>query len=629
MIFNLLNSMQGTPESVNVFSGYNHNLLIGDGEFYDMKNMSNDLYPIMASGKKEFKVFNWDDYATDVKNFVKINEVIYGVVSKPYDNEWMLISIERNGEQIKELYHKFESIDNIKMAVMGAQIVIIYEADGKPQAFVYNTITGEGKHEGKLFDFSQAYDGDHHINISLCYADGNLFPFYYTDNNPPPEKPNDKDKWLTNSNGEWIMQVWSEQYSAWLPYATYLMIEYRWNKYVEQKISLTEGINEGDFVDIKFSKNGSDLESNLEALNGMHEIISLGESNASSENYEYIVIKGIINEDTGLSIDHNFILKKEIPKMDFMIEHNNRLWGCRYGENNNGDFVNEIYASKLGDASQWITYQGTSMDAYYLPLGSDGEFTGASVFGGYPIFFKENYIHRIYGTIPSNYQLVTTQCRGVKKGSGNSLQNINGLLYYHSPIDVCVYDGSLPTSISANLGDEMISYREAVASAEGNKYWISFESDMGRRLFCLDTIKAMWTKHEECPRKPIKTIPNLIGSSIWLTQSGTGNAIFDFANGEPNEWFIESGILGTNYLHNKYINKLEFRLNLEQGKKIDSFIEYDSSGVWEHIGTITGSGLQAFTLPILPRRCDHFRIKLSGDGEVKIFSITKTIKGGK
>jgi hypothetical protein len=140
----------------------------------------------------------------------------------------------------------------------------------------------------------------------------------------------------------------------------------------------------------------------------------------------------------------------------------------------------------------------------------------------------------------------------------------------------------------------------------------------------------MWTKHEECPRKPIKTIPNLIGSSIWLTQSGTsGNAIFDFANGEPNEWFIESGILGTNYLHNKYINKLEFRLNLEQGKKIDSFIEYDSSGVWEHIGTITGSGLQAFTLPILPRRCDHFRIKLSGDGDVKIFSITKTIKGGK
>lgn len=622
MIFNLLNSMQGTPESVNVFSGYNHNLLIGDGEFYDMKNMSNDLYPIMASGKKRFKVFNWDDYATDVKNFVKINEVIYGVVSKPYDNEWMLISIERNGEQIKELYHKFEAIDNIKMAVMGAQIVIIYETE-KPQAFVYNTITGEGKTQG----YSQAFE--YGLEFTLCDAKGEEITDYVVSESKPTS-PADGTIWMQPKTDDLVFQVYSSQHSSWLPKKTYIKLGLSYDE--------EQGLEDGDYIEmlgfteLENSAGTGDIskycELVVEKLNGFHEISVIKETDEEGNDNKIILMEGVWHLSLKVG-GEDAVIKKEIPRMDFMIEHNNRLWGCRYGENNNGDFVNEIYASRLGDASQWITYQGTSMDAYYLPLGSDGEFTGASVFGGYPIFFKENYIHRIYGTIPSNYQLVTTQCRGVKKGSGNSLQNINGLLYYHSPIDVCVYDGSLPTSISANLGDEMISYREAVASAEGNKYWISFESDMGRRLFCLDTIKAMWTKHEECPLKPIKTIPNLIGSSIWLTQSGTGNAIFDFANGEPNEWFIESGILGTNYLHNKYINKLEFRLNLEQGKKIDSFIEYDSSGVWEHIGTITGSGLQAFTLPILPRRCDHFRIKLSGDGDVKIFSITKTIKGGK
>ena len=33
---------------VDVFKGYNHNLRIGKGEFFDMKNMTSDYYPILA-----------------------------------------------------------------------------------------------------------------------------------------------------------------------------------------------------------------------------------------------------------------------------------------------------------------------------------------------------------------------------------------------------------------------------------------------------------------------------------------------------------------------------------------------------------------------------------------------------
>ena len=33
---------------VSQFGGYNHNLRIGDGEFYDMQNMSSDLYPALS-----------------------------------------------------------------------------------------------------------------------------------------------------------------------------------------------------------------------------------------------------------------------------------------------------------------------------------------------------------------------------------------------------------------------------------------------------------------------------------------------------------------------------------------------------------------------------------------------------
>ena len=37
--------------SIDVFGGYNHNLRIGDGEFYDMKNLSSDNYPILSPRK--------------------------------------------------------------------------------------------------------------------------------------------------------------------------------------------------------------------------------------------------------------------------------------------------------------------------------------------------------------------------------------------------------------------------------------------------------------------------------------------------------------------------------------------------------------------------------------------------
>ena len=34
---------------INVFKGYNHNRRIDDAEFYDMKNMTADEYPILTS----------------------------------------------------------------------------------------------------------------------------------------------------------------------------------------------------------------------------------------------------------------------------------------------------------------------------------------------------------------------------------------------------------------------------------------------------------------------------------------------------------------------------------------------------------------------------------------------------
>ena len=43
-----LQAQATTRQMVDAFRGYNHNLRISTGEFYDMKNMTSDFYPVLS-----------------------------------------------------------------------------------------------------------------------------------------------------------------------------------------------------------------------------------------------------------------------------------------------------------------------------------------------------------------------------------------------------------------------------------------------------------------------------------------------------------------------------------------------------------------------------------------------------
>ena len=43
-----LKELPTTREMVDVFRGYNHNLRISNGEFFNMKNMTSDYYPVLS-----------------------------------------------------------------------------------------------------------------------------------------------------------------------------------------------------------------------------------------------------------------------------------------------------------------------------------------------------------------------------------------------------------------------------------------------------------------------------------------------------------------------------------------------------------------------------------------------------
>ena len=128
-------------------------------------------------------------------------------------------------------------------------------------------------------------------------------------------------------------------------------------------------------------------------------------------------------------------IQRVMPDLDYVVEYNNRLWGCSSKNH-------EIYCSKLGEPLVWGAYSGISTDSWAATVGTDGDFTGACVFNGCVLFFKEDCVHSVYGTKASNFTITTYTVRGVQKGSAKSLCISEGLLYYKAPEGIFTFNGS-------------------------------------------------------------------------------------------------------------------------------------------------------------------------------------------
>ena len=343
---------------------------------------------------------------------------------------------------------------------------------------------------------------------------------------------------------------------------------------------------------------------------------------------DYIVVVGILDEVTTQTAAQGAVkVERRMPNMDYIVESGNRLWGCRYGEAVNGDFVNEIYACKLGDFRNWNCFMSVSTDSYAASCGTDGAFTGAITFLGSPLFFKENCVHKVYGNYPANFQIQDTACRGVQKGCHNSLAIVNETLFYKARSGICAFDGSLPAEASYALGNTV--YNNAVGGAHGNKYYVSMKDLQDAwHLFVYDTSKKMWHKEDNLHADAFCSHRG----ELYCIDADNKNIITMFGSGiEDNEkvaWMVETGEIGIATPDMKYISSLNVRLSMKIGSKVEFYARYDMSDEWVHVCTVFGTNLRSFFIPIRPRRCDHMKLRIAGEGAGKIYSITKTIERG-
>lgn len=644
-----LTEIESTRDMIDVFKGYNHNLRIGENEFYDMENITSTYYPVLAPRGKR------------------------GLFSKPVNPQGLIqkdslcyvdgTDFIANGYRVEMgLSTREEDCPKILVS-MGAYVIIL------PDKKYINVadVTDFGNIEADVSSHTE-------VVFEMCRADGSAYEGAEVSADEP-ENPANLDLWIDTSYTPHTLKQWSESNAMWVTIAT---------TYV--KIS-SEGIGKAFKVNDGVTISGIENEQ-LSDLNNTMIIWDKGD--------DYIVVTGIL--DTVTTQESPITIKREMPNMDFIIESENRLWGCRYGVAKNGQVVNEIYASKLGDFKNWNCFMGISTDSYAATVGSDGQFTGAIAHLGHPLFFKENCMHKVYGNYPANYQITTTTCRGVQKGSHKSLAIVNEVLYYKAKTAICAYDGSLPQEISYALGD--VDYSNAVACSHGNKYYISMRDDSydeSKWIIPFDSGTMVYLQQTYGAVKDGETLiidgwimPVVEDEVLAVTQSYTvkksGNILFldresedelkkwhlfvyDTAKGlwhrEDNtrvddfcscrgelyyidhadgfvktmfgsgtvetrsvEWMAETGLIGTDSPDKKYISKLNIRMSLEIGSSVFIFIKYDAADEWEYLFRMDGANLQSFNVPIRPKRCDYLRLRIEGKGNAKIYSISKTIEQG-
>lgn len=430
-----------------------------------------------------------------------------------------------------------------------------------------------------------------------------------------PSNPQDGFIWFDTTRNPYIIRKWSAQTDSWAVLTPYVelsspLLSREWE--IGDAFCFVEKIGEG-----------SSKYLNSEKDQKYYVISDVGEKDGVP------FIRFPCSMTTGRNVHSTpgckLTLMRTVPDMDFVVESENRLWGCKYGEVD-GKMINEIFACKQGDPKNWHYFANTALDSYYVSLGSDGAFTGAVTYNGNPMFFREDCMHRVYGNYPANYSLKTYACHGVEKGSENSLAIMNDVLYYNAPSGVMAYAGSAPIKVSEALG--MDKLKNVCSGAMNNNLYVSALVDGKRKLYVFNDYYKLWHIEDDIDVKSIA----VYGNDIYVLT--TDGYIFSLSgkNGEIEgvfDWSLESARIGFSSPFNKFIFKINARLLMSLGASASVSIQYDSSGDWEHISMISPKGKTgSITIPIKPRRCDHFALKFAGKGDCKILSLTKYMEEG-
>lgn len=545
------------------FRGLNHNLYVGENEFWWMENLCATNYPVMTPRAARGLV----EQIPDAQGLYARGKLMWAANERLY----------YGGEEVGAVSRGAKTFVGL-----GAYIVIF------PDGLRYHTINGT------LEPLTAAWRQTAEASVDLARLDGSDIG-HVTISDTAPASPSAGDWWIDTSGDEDVMRVYSAVEDKWnaVP-TTYARIT---------STGLGAAFNTGDCIQIT---GGTD------EINGYHVI--------EAKTDDSITISCVLKHCT--TVARGMKANRGLPQMDFVCELNNRIWGC-------SSAAHEIYCCKLGDPTNWYVLGTNAADAWAATVGSDGDFTGCCSFGGSVLFFKENILHKVFGTKPGNFQIQDTPLRGVMAGCAKSLCVVNESLIYKAREGVMLFDGGNPTGISDGLGTGL--YSDAAAGADGDRYYISMRDEDGAwHMFVFNEAKGMWHREDNTHATDFAS---LHGQLYFLREDGALMAVQ--GRREPGaaveyefDWWAETGDMLIDQPDNKYLSRIQVKASVDHKSRLMIEAQYDSDGEWHVLYRRGGSRKSAFTIPLIPRRCDHLRLRISGWGRAAVYAISKEIEKG-
>ena len=491
-----------------------------------------------------------------------------------------------------------------QFASMGAYVLIF------PDKKYYHTVSQEfGSLEASFTTTGQA---------ALTFSDAAGTQYTgQTISAAAPANPSDGDFWADTGSTPNTLRVYSAQNAEWQAVATSHV------KISAAGIGALFSAYEG--VTISGCKNA--------AFNGEFVLT------ACSENA--IVVAGVLEKVTAQT--DPLTITRTVPDLDFVTESANRLWGC-------ASSTRRIYASQLGNPKSWNAFSGLSTDSYALTVGSDGDFTGVASHLGSVLFFKEDRIHKVYGTKPANYQVTDLCAPGVGKGSEKSLAAVESTLFYQGRDGVYAYEGAMPYRVSEDLG--AVRYHSGVGGASGGRYYLSVCAEAsfdpygisgsrkaaGTHLFVYDKRTSLWHREDAVRALGFAYTHGELyfldaDGNLWNTEGNLslfegGTAYCDSSVLEsPVAWSAETGDLCSGLTERRYLERLQLTAAMEPGATLSVAVSCDS-GAWETAASLESNTLRTVAIPLLPKRCRLLRLRISGTGTVRLLALSRQLGEG-
>lgn len=301
--------------------------------------------------------------------------------------------------------------------------------------------------------------------------------------------------------------------------------------------------------------------------------------------------------------------ERKIPDMDFICESENRLWGC-------SNKTRTIYASALGDPTNFFNYQGLSTDSFAVAVGSEGDFTGCCRISTAVLFWKERTLHKILGSYPAEYAQYSYSVDGLKAGCHKSMKIINEVLYYMGVSGVNAYSGGTPSRVSA--GFEGKDFRNAVAGTDGERYYLSVNEGQRSHLFTYDLARGIWLREDDTKCMDFARLGDALyfltaGGQVWKTRGGEDGEI---------EWDAQFTPFYETISGRKRYSRLTLRVELPRGSWMRVQMR-GKSGAWETVAQWAGGKTDAITAALPIRRGDKMELRLHGKGPFAVLNIMR------